>query len=194
MPNFALTRLEELASEFSRIKAFSTILEKIRKGKPHSYYQSLLGRLLVCKLAKVSQKNIEDFLTSSLDSFYYNKYKFFWSISHKENWLCAAISNKPIGIDVEINRKKSRELFDLFTNDEWRVLGKKSWDNFYKAWTAKEASLKAQSLNLDDFRKVIITGKSNQNLFLKYLDRTMVAQTFLKGEVIFSISQQSTDN
>ena len=168
------------------------ILKKIEKVKRHSFKESLQGRLLAAKLAKISRKDLEDFLLSSLRSFYYKKYGIFWSISHKKNWIAAAVSRRPIGIDIEFNRKISKSAFDFFTNSEWHIIGVKNLANFYKAWTAKEASLKTLSLGMDKFKEIIIYKKKENNFFLKYHATTLKSKVTSKRGVILAISSQNT--
>jgi len=66
-----------------------------------------------------------------------------WSVSHKPQCVAAVVSKERVGIDVEEIRPRSASLFDyVATEEEWR-LQDKSWDTFFRYWTAKEATLKA---------------------------------------------------
>lgn len=191
MINFVMARTEEVAPEFAKLGIPARMLEIIKKRKPYSYSQSCLGRFLASKLAKIPAKDIGYFLTSSLDSFYSKKYDFFWSISHKDNWLAAIVAHKPTGIDVEINREKNPDLFALFTDREWRVIGEKNWANFYKAWTAKESFIKAAALRLENLHETVIIGKEKDGLLLDYAGRKITAKTFCKGALTLAISLQT---
>lgn len=69
---------------------------------------------------------------------------FHWSISHKRRWAAAVVSDRPVGIDIECITPRREGLFDFVgAEDEWRRLGGRTWENFYRLFTAKEATLKA---------------------------------------------------
>ena len=63
------------------------------------------------------------------------------SISHRHNWLAFAISEQPIGIDVETFNANMREAQHYFMHSEERV-GKWSDDDLLRIWCAKEALFK----------------------------------------------------
>lgn len=68
----------------------------------------------------------------------------FWSISHKPKMAVAAIARAPIGVDVEALLPRRMELYDqVGSEEEWRILGGRSWENFFVLWTAKESVMKA---------------------------------------------------
>ncbi len=72
--------------------------------------------------------------------------EYFWSISHTRGLAAAVIAKTPIGIDVERIKERRQDLFDeIGTEGEWQLLGGKTWPNFFKLWTAKEATVKANS-------------------------------------------------
>jgi len=74
-----------------------------------------------------------------------------FNVSHSGNYTVVAISNRPIGVDIEIIRDFSAILAKkLFNEDELKYISgtgpsrKKSLmqQSFYQIWTAKEAYLK----------------------------------------------------
>lgn len=75
-------------------------------------------------------------------------YGMFVSIAHTENYGAAAISDKPIGIDVEeltpLDDKK-RALLDRFFAEEDITAAKddETGKEFYRFWTRREAAFKA---------------------------------------------------
>lgn len=74
---------------------------------------------------------------------------FHWSISHTRGLAAAVIAREPVGIDVERIRERRRDIFkEVGTQEEWSLLGGKSWPAFFTLWTAKEAVLKANSLGI----------------------------------------------
>lgn len=83
---------------------------------------------------------------------------FHWSISHKRTWVAAVVADRPVGIDIEHVAPRKTDLFDeVATEDEWSLVGRRDWSTFFRIWTAKEATLKANGLgigHLDDCRVV----------------------------------------
>lgn len=163
------------------------LIAKLPKSQSKS---GLFGRELVARLAKLSNQEQDHFLKNSHKSFYFKDKNFFWSISHKDRWVAAAISKKPVGIDIEINRGKNKELFGVFTEAEWQILGRKTWANFYRGWTAKEAAIKAGSLRLADVRKILIFKRRGRNLLLSHSDKIMISAIYLKKGVTCSLAVQ----
>ncbi len=109
-------------------------------SKP-TFQQSLVGRFL-----------INQYITSN----YWIKYlprpsrdhnNIHRSLSHKENYVIIAISNKPIGIDLEIIYPRIPKFLDKFSPQEYAILGEKNLTNFYHIRTAKEAYFKKKKLN-----------------------------------------------
>jgi phosphopantetheinyl transferase len=67
-----------------------------------------------------------------------------WSIAHTREWSAAIVAREPVGIDVEKIRPRREALFDHVASDEeWNRIGGRSWECFFRMWTAKEAVLKA---------------------------------------------------
>jgi 4'-phosphopantetheinyl transferase len=72
-----------------------------------------------------------------------------WSIAHSRDWAAAVISREPVGVDVERIRPRREGLFDQVADeDEWYAIGGRTWDLFFRMWTAKEAVLKANGAGI----------------------------------------------
>lgn len=73
-----------------------------------------------------------------------------WSISHKRQWAAGVVSRAPVGIDIEhVIPRRDEALFDVIADaEEWAIIGGRSWENFYRIWTAKEAVLKANGFGI----------------------------------------------
>jgi len=72
-----------------------------------------------------------------------------WSIAHKRRWAAAVIADHPVGIDIEHVTPRRHNLFDAVGGeDEWRLLGDRSWHSFFRLFTAKEATLKANGVGI----------------------------------------------
>ena len=87
---------------------------------------------------------------------------FHWSLSHKRDFAVAVIARQPIGIDIEKIEPRPHQLHDkLGASAEWDLLGSRSWPAFFRLWTAKEATLKANGIGIAGFsscRLVAIFG------------------------------------
>ena len=84
---------------------------------------------------------------------------FHWSISHKPQWAVAIIADRPVGIDIEHIAPRKRELHDALADDaEWAIMADRSWPAFFRLWTAKEATLKANATGIAGFSKCRLTS------------------------------------
>lgn len=84
----------------------------------------------------------------------------FFSISHSGEYAAAAVSDKPIGVDIQIpGGFKKREKYMLFSPDENEFVNAKDSENrFYTLWTRKEAYIKAEGGTLSDAAKISLIG------------------------------------
>lgn len=87
-------------------------------------------------------------------------------MSHKDGWVAAAVHDQPVGIDIETTRPRDEALLANFNEDEWRLLGRKGWPEFYEGWTAKEAALKLWSLKLELISEIRLAAKDGDALIL----------------------------
>jgi len=75
----------------------------------------------------------------------------YWSISHKPLWAAAVVADRPVGIDIESLTPRRVEFFDQVADRaEWRLVGRRDWDMFFRLWTAKEATLKANRVGIGE--------------------------------------------
>ncbi|HUU84702.1 MAG TPA: 4'-phosphopantetheinyl transferase superfamily protein [Phycisphaerae bacterium] len=74
----------------------------------------------------------------------------YWSLSHKPAWTAGVVSDGRVGIDLEaIRPRRDTLLFDKVAGaDEWALIGDRNWPNFFRLWTANEATLKANSFGI----------------------------------------------
>ncbi len=84
--------------------------------------------------------------------------EFYWSISHTRGLAAAVIAKTPVGIDVERIRERRGDLFDeVGVEEEWQLLGGKTWPAFFTLWTAKESVVKANSLGIGQLDECRLT-------------------------------------
>ena len=82
-----------------------------------------------------------------------------WALSHKPKCVAAVVCSEGIGIDVEEIGPKAEPIFDLVGSDEeWEMGGGRTWDTFFRYWTAKEAVLKAVGIGIGGLKKCRVTS------------------------------------
>lgn len=84
----------------------------------------------------------------------------FFSISHSGDFAAVAVSDDPIGVDIQIpGGFKKREKYMLFSPAENEFVNAENSENrFYTLWTRKEAYIKAEGGTLADAAKISLVG------------------------------------
>ena len=113
--------------------------------------------------------------------------QYHWSLSHKPKFVAAVVGRGRMGIDVEEIEPRNKEIFGYVANDEeWRLLGGKSWDSLCSCWTAKEAVLKSTGIGLGGLKSCRVLDVSNAaSITLSYQGRLyVVAQLRHDGHIV----------
>ncbi len=115
---------------------------------------------------------------------------FHWSISHKRRWACAVVADHAIGIDIECITPRREGLFSMVGGDgEWDRLGGRSWENFYRLFTAKEATLKAHGLGIGYLRDCVLTEvQDERHLTMQHAGRRCPIEHFRHDGHIAAVS------
>lgn len=133
-------------------------------------YADLLVRVAIHQDLNIENSDIEFDTNSYGKPHLINDQDYHFNISHTHNMIAVAVSDKPVGVDVE----KIRE-FDLgiakrfFTEHELNYINKSqdnTYERFIEIWTKKEAYIKyigkGLSIPLNSFD---VTGKSLSERF-----------------------------
>jgi len=87
----------------------------------------------------------------------------YWSLSHKPKYVAAVVSKNRVGIDIEEMRSRDELLFARVANDKEWELKEKSWDTFFRYWTAKEAILKVIGIGISGLKTCRIISVPDEN-------------------------------
>jgi 4'-phosphopantetheinyl transferase len=87
----------------------------------------------------------------------------YWSLSHKSKYVAAVVSKDKVGIDIEEMKPRPKSLFAYVASDEEWELNEKSWDTFFRYWTAKEATLKVIGIGISGLKTCRIISVPDEN-------------------------------
>lgn len=118
----------------------------------------------------------------------------YWSLSHKPRYVAAVVGPKAIGIDLEeIAPRNERLRAYVASESEW-ALADRSWETFFRFWTAKEAVLKAAGVGLAHLKKARIHSILDaDNLIVEYGSRLWPVRHFRFKDHIVSLTHDGDD-
>ncbi|OPA80596.1 peptide transporter [Paenibacillus selenitireducens] len=138
--------------------------EKIKRfrfdiDKKLSLYSELLIRIIVCRNTDIKNQDIVFEKTYYGKPMLRNLSEFHFNISHTRNAIAVAISDYPIGVDIESIKNAEMDIVERFFNiDEFSYITENTSDQdkrFYEIWTKKEAYIKyigkGLSMSLNSF-------------------------------------------
>ena len=113
----------------------------------------------------------------------------YWSVSHKSKYVAAVVSKERVGIDIEEIKPRSESIFDLVASEEeWRLGQDRSWDTFFRYWTAKEAPLKAMGVGIGGVKACrVVSIPDENNIVLDYRDRLFRVEQLCHRNHIVSV-------
>lgn len=109
-------------------------------------YSDILARLIICKTLNISNDMITFKKTKYGKPYLYGYNNFNFNISHTRNTIAIAISERPVGVDIEKIRSTEIKIAKrFFTANEFDYISEKNMDavqRFFLIWTKKEAYMK----------------------------------------------------
>ena len=87
----------------------------------------------------------------------------YWSLSHKSEYVAAVVSKGKVGIDIEEMKPRDELLFARVASDEEWALKERSWDTFFRYWTAKEATLKVIGIGISGLKTCRVISVPDEN-------------------------------
>jgi 4'-phosphopantetheinyl transferase len=113
---------------------------------------------------------------------------YYWSVSHKPKCVAGVVGAERIGIDLEEVKPRDEGLFRLVASDEeWTMVGK-SWANFFRYWTAKEAVLKAAGIGIGGLKGCAVAAvPDDRNVLLRYEGQMYAVEQMYYNSHIISV-------
>lgn len=133
---------------------FPEATKQIKDCRPDDKKRTLAGRYLLKQMIKELYGR-EDFVLGFNENGKPTLDFCFFSISHSGDFAVCAVSDSPVGVDIErMEQFKKRDSYMLFTALESEYVNKSdSLNRFYTLWTRKEAYIKAKGGKISDAAK-----------------------------------------
>ena len=112
----------------------------------------------------------------------------YWSLSHKPKCVAAVVSKDKVGIDIEEMKPRTESLFAYVASDKEWELKEKSWDTFFRYWTAKEAALKVIGIGISGLKTCRIISVPDENhIVLDYKGQVFLVEQLRYQNHIVSV-------
>ena len=109
-----------------------------------------ITRQLIAQFTNLDPTEIDIVIDTDSGKPYIKDQLILFSISHSGTYVAVAISEKPIGIDLQIHNQTDFTIFYPYFTPEERLYADKSVDNFYTLWTSIEAVAKITSIGFNE--------------------------------------------
>lgn len=196
-----------LINENVNNNTFSKLLKLILKEKQRqikrfhfaidkklSLYAELLVRIMACQILGIDNVEIKFDKLEYGKPYIKNYPDFHYNITHTRNAVVVAISDNPIGVDIERIRKAELIIANRFfvTNEQTYInqIIDEADKRFFEVWTKKEAYIKyigkGLSMPLNSFNVLDETISQQMKSFVKddYIISVCVECPFKKYEII----------
>ncbi|MGB6872673.1 MAG: 4'-phosphopantetheinyl transferase superfamily protein [Dehalococcoidia bacterium] len=118
----------------------------------------------------------------------------YWSLSHKPKYVAAVVSKDKVGIDIEEIKPRTESIFSYVASDEEWKLKEKSWDTFFRYWTAKEATLKVIGIGIGGLKTCRIISVPDENhIVLDYKGQFFLVEQLRYQNHIISVLKDDNE-
>lgn len=143
------------------------------KDKRLSVCAEMIAKKMIAKHCSVKAEEIV-ILTDSGGKPYAENINIYFNISHSGDMVACALSNNPIGIDIEKIREIDDKLIHFVCTDEELEYVcsdiELKTQRFFEIWTAKEAYFKCYGTGITDLKSINVLDeriKQHLNTFVK---------------------------
>ena len=145
---------------------------RFERDKILSVCANMLAKKMIAKHCSKAPENIE-ILTSSNGKPYVKNSDIEFNISHSGEMVACALSDTPIGVDIEKVREIDDKLIDFVcTADEKKYVCEKDetkQPRFFEIWTAKEAFFKCDGSGISDLKSInVLDTDIKRNLISEF--------------------------
>ena len=114
----------------------------------------VLARAEICRIANLDNRALDFSANAYGKPFLANKPDIHFNISHTKNYVACALSDEPVGIDIEFIKPTNQKIAErFFAPDERAYIAANDQANdqmnaFYEVWTKKESRIKWEGQGL----------------------------------------------
>lgn len=138
--------------EESDYKRFFHMMPAERQKKCIAYARDNDKKLCIAAyilLCKLSGRDIIKFIYGDNGKPEEENGQFFFSLSHSGHFAAAALSDRPVGVDIEVIRPIGKAVIKrVCTENELKMITNGDNTSFFKIWTFKEAFFKKSGVGL----------------------------------------------
>ena len=134
--------------------------------KKDAPWQRILADVLKCDYCIEEMPTI---LRDEMGKPYFEDGKLHFNVSHSEEYLAIAISNYPVGIDIQASKTIREGMYKKVVQpEEMALIGEERQKDFLRLWTLKESFVKAEGKGLRISMKDYYFQRENDRYFVNY--------------------------
>jgi len=121
-----------------------------KKDAQNCLLADILARIEICRATGISNKELKFSINEYGKPFLTTNPHVHFNISHAGHYIACAVSDAPVGIDIELIKPIEMKIAErFFTPDETAyIIQDESMRRFYEVWTKKESRIKWEGLGL----------------------------------------------
>ena len=132
----------------------------------------VLSRFEICRATGISNRQLKFSVNTYGKPFLVDNHHVYFNISHAGHYVSCAISDEPVGVDVELIKTVDLKIAErFFAPDEIAyIMDDESKQRFYEVWTKKESRIKWEGLGLSkSLPSFSVFDKNEQLIYHKAL-------------------------